>query len=116
MIRGGETLATSGEFQIGELVCSRAGRDKGRYYLVIALELGSFLKLVDGGTRRISNPKRKNAKHIVSTGQIAWEIAEKLRSNKRLTNSEVQKAIADLRATLECDWGSKEVDKPDGKR
>jgi len=104
------------EFQLGELVCSLSGRDKGRYYLVLAVEHDSFVRLVDGVTRRVDNPKRKNWKHILNTGQIAWEIAEKLGSAKRPTNSEVRKAIANLGVILEGDSGSREVGKPDGKR
>ncbi len=106
------------EFQPGELVCSISGRDTGRYYLVLAVEHDSFVRLVDGVARKMDNPKRKNRKHILHTGQIAWDIAEKLESEsaKRPTNSEVRKAIADLGAFLEGDSGSREVGKPDGKR
>jgi ribosomal protein L14E/L6E/L27E len=97
------------EFQLGELVYSLSGRDEGRYYLVLAVEHDSFVRLVDGVTRKVDNPKRKNWKHVLSTGQIAWDIAEKLGSNKRPTNSEVRKAIANLGVILDGDSGSKEV-------
>ncbi len=49
--------------QDGCLVRSTAGRDGGRLYLVWG-SLADIHSLVDGKTRRISNPKQKRAKHL----------------------------------------------------
>lgn len=53
----------------GSLVYSKAGRDKGKLFLVLATE-NDFAYLADGDTRRISNPKKKKQKHIQGTEKV----------------------------------------------
>ena len=51
------------DLQIGQIVISKAGRDKGMTFVVTALD-GEYAYLVDGRIRRLANPKRKKRKHI----------------------------------------------------
>lgn len=51
----------------GLIVCAMAGRDKGRYFVVLEAK-GAEVLLADGKTRKLSHPKRKNIKHIRATG------------------------------------------------
>ena len=75
------------------IVRSLSGRDEGKLYFVLSAE-EDFLLLADGKHRRLKNPKRKRKKHValVETGENA--VAEKIRSNDKITNSELRKAIA----------------------
>jgi len=54
----------------GSLVYSKAGRDKGKLFMVIDLVDG-YLYVADGDTRRIGNPKKKKQKHINATNFVA---------------------------------------------
>ena len=47
----------------GTIVKSVAGHDKGEFYCVAEYE-NSFALLINGKTKRISNPKRKSLKHF----------------------------------------------------
>ncbi len=47
----------------GYFAYSTAGHDKGRIYLIIKEE-SDYVWLADGEVRKLSNPKRKNKKHI----------------------------------------------------
>ena len=80
------------------IVKSLSGRDTGTLYFVLSAE-EDFLLLADGKHRRLENPKRKRKKHValVETGENA--VAEKIRSNEKITNSELRKAIAALSGT-----------------
>ena len=51
----------------GLIVYAMAGRDMGRYFVVLEAEKGYAL-IADGKTRKITKPKRKNAKHLRMTG------------------------------------------------
>lgn len=51
------------EVKVGDLVFSIAGHDKGKLYLVHAIE-GKFVKLVNGKERKITSPKVKNIRHV----------------------------------------------------
>lgn len=53
----------------GSLVYSRAGKDKGRLYLVLSEENG-YVYLTDGDTRRVDRPKKKKLKHINKTNKV----------------------------------------------
>ncbi len=47
----------------GAIVTSIAGRDKGELYIVFDRQ-GDYVYLVNGKTRPIDNPKKKNTKHL----------------------------------------------------
>ena len=53
----------------GSLVYSLAGRDKGKLFLVLALE-NDFVYLADGDTRRVENPKKKKIKHVNKINRV----------------------------------------------
>lgn len=57
------------EYGIGDVVMSKAGRDKGVYYAVVAVE-GIYVWAANGKTRSIDNPKRKKTKHIEYAGRF----------------------------------------------
>ena len=79
---------------VGDLVLSLKGRDKGEYLVVIGVN-GSTLSLVNGKTRKVRSPKKKNAKHVKVIGVSALtELAEKINGSpvsdkrvRRLINS-----------------------------
>ena len=58
------------EITKGSLVYSRAGRDKGTLFVVLAQE-GDWVYLADGKCRRADKPKKKRLKHINKTNRIA---------------------------------------------
>ena len=75
------------------IVKSIAGRDEGDLFFVLAKQ-EDFLLLADGKRRRIESPKRKRVKHVAFVAQSDSVVAEKIRSNEKITNSELRKAIA----------------------
>ena len=56
-------------FVKGQLVRSKAGRDKDRTLAVLAVE-GPMLWLADGSLRKIGDPKRKKARHVAPTATV----------------------------------------------
>ncbi|MBR4720692.1 MAG: KOW domain-containing RNA-binding protein [Clostridia bacterium] len=72
----------------GMLVYSRAGRDKGKIFIVLKTE-NDFVYLSDGKTRHVANPKKKKIKHIMRTNTVL-----KLDFDS-LSDSDVKKAILD---------------------
>ena len=77
------------------IVRSLCGRDMGSLYFVLSAE-EDFLLLADGKHRRLENPKRKRKKHVELVESSQSAVAEKIRSNEKITNSELRKAIAAL--------------------
>ena len=60
------------DFVRGQLVRSRAGRDKTRTYAVLAVE-GQMLSLANGSSRQISRPKAKKIRHVAPTATVLQE-------------------------------------------
>lgn len=54
----------------GQVVKSKAGRDKDRFFIVLEVNDESYLSLVDGDLRKLSKPKRKKVKHIMVTKTV----------------------------------------------
>ncbi|MEN1762141.1 MULTISPECIES: KOW domain-containing RNA-binding protein [Anoxynatronum] len=73
--------------QIGQVVRSIQGRDKGRYLVVIDVLDETHALLVDGKLRRLDRPKKKKSKHFVSAGLISEEIRQRILSEKKMNNA-----------------------------
>lgn len=81
---------------LGQIVISRAGRDTGKKFVVIKVLDLLFVEVSDGDLRRIEKPKKKKIKHLEFTNEKVESLAEKLKSNSKITNAEIRKALAGL--------------------
>ena len=84
---------------VGDLVVSRAGRDKGRPFVVLRAEEG-FVYLVDGDLRRLSKPKKKKRMHVKpypKKGSCRKELPE----GRPMCDADIRKHIAALTAVDE---------------
>ena len=75
------------------IVKSTAGRDEGDLFFVLDTQ-EEFLLLADGKRRRVESPKRKKRKHVSFVGESHSVVAEKIKRKKKITNSELRKALA----------------------
>lgn len=80
------------EIVVGQLVFSKAGRDKDRIFIVIRVE-GEFAYLADGDLRKTDTPKKKKMKHIRPTNCISQFVVDKMNKVGKVTNSEIRKEI-----------------------
>lgn len=85
----------------GQIVYSMAGRDKGRYFIVIEKLDENHVYLCDGDIRRIEKPKKKKIKHLRFTGKVAHNIGEKLNAMEKVSNSEIRKSMKAILDDLE---------------
>ena len=80
------------EFQIGQIVFSKCGRDQEKPFIVVSIE-GEYVYLVDGKLRKVDKPKLKKKKHVQQTHTVIEWIKQKIIEENRLTNSDVRKAL-----------------------
>lgn len=83
------------EILVGSVVRSKAGRDKGDLFIVLARE-GEYAYLANGDLRKVDRPKKKKLKHLQGSGKISEFIQNKLEAVGKVTNSEVRKALAEM--------------------
>ena len=80
------------EYQIGQVVYSKSGHDKGNLCMIISVE-GMYVWLVDGKCRKLAKPKRKKMIHIQPTKYVDAEIANKLAQNAYVLDADIAKAL-----------------------
>ncbi len=80
------------QLEVGQIVFSKSGRDKGRPFIVISIE-EEYAYLADGMMRKLEVPKRKKYKHIQQTNDAIEWIKQKIIEDGKLTNSDIRKAL-----------------------
>ena len=81
---------------LGQIVVSRAGRDTGKRFVIIKIIDSLFVEISDGDLRRLEKPKKKKIKHLNITDEKVESLEEKLKSNSKITNAEIRRALAGL--------------------
>lgn len=77
---------------IGRIVCSKAGKDKGNFSVIVKTENGRIF-ISDGKKHKLSSPKSKNPKHLAFT--------ETTLNNEELkTDKSLRKALAIYRSNM----------------
>ena len=84
------------------IVRSNAGRDKGKLFVVLAVE-GEYLLLADGKSRKVESPKRKKRRHVLFVSADETRLAEKIKSEEKITNSELRRTLAGCREAIQPD-------------
>jgi ribosomal protein L14E/L6E/L27E len=52
---------------IGKVVISKAGRDKGRFAVIVGID--GYALIADGKKHKLLKPKHKNIKHLIITNE-----------------------------------------------
>lgn len=84
------------DFEKGNVVISKAGRDKGYFMAVVGAE-GKFPLVADGKERPLERPKRKNPKHLQKTNlkvDLEQLTDKKLRTILRSCSETPQRILA----------------------
>ena len=84
------------EIAQSNIIRSDAGRDKGKLFVVLAVE-GEDLLLADGKSRRVEAPKRKKRRHVLFVAAEETRVSEKIKNNEKITNSELRRTLAAYR-------------------
>lgn len=73
------------ELETGRVVCSKAGRDKGKFLAVVGGDC-KYCLLADGKERPLERPKRKRLIHIAVTNTV-------LAQGSMETNRQLRRAL-----------------------
>ena len=78
----------------GRVVLSKAGRDKGKFFIVLnVLEDGRYAEIADGDLRKITKTKKKKVIHIHAKPDLALDIKIKLQNKSVILDSEIRKYL-----------------------
>lgn len=77
----------------GCVVISRAGRDRGKAFMVWEEADEDFVMIVDGMFHKIAKPKRKRRKHLLPQGHRLEAIAAKHLDGKPVFDAEIRSSL-----------------------
>ena len=88
------------DFRDGNIVLSKAGRDKGNYFVVLKTVDENFVYIADGDLRKVDNPKLKKCKHLENTGKTSERVCQKISEGVRVTNPDLLRELADYKTSV----------------
>ena len=80
----------------GDIVYSKAGRDKDKAFVVLSVSDSQYVMLADGRKRLVDQPKKKKIKHLLKSGHSSAYIANKLAEGMKVTNPDLKKVLAEF--------------------
>ena len=76
--------------ELGSIVISKAGRDRGRRFLVVAEVDDDFVMVANGAWRKMDRQKKKRRKHLKPTGRVAEELRARLADGRPVLDCELR--------------------------
>ena len=86
-------------FQLGNIVISRQGRDKGCSYVVVGNDKEKIL-VADGKHKLLAKPKAKNKLHLISTNFVDQELFSKLSNNQKVNDQMIYHTLYEYQKTI----------------
>ena len=86
-------METTHDIAIGQVVKSKAGRDKNKLFIVLDIVDESYVILVDGRLRKLENPKKKKIKHLGLYSSIISDLSER-QDNKEVSDAYIREVLA----------------------
>ena len=84
------------EKSLGRVARSRAGRDKGRYAIIVSIVDDEYVLVADGDLRKFHSPKKKKLKHLLLRPEKADTIAVQLEAGEPILDADIRKALEAL--------------------
>ena len=97
----------------GRVVISTQGHDAGRWYAILSVLDERMVLLVDGDTRKLAKPKKKQVKHLRAL-PLMIQVEGKGASGGPLADSDIRKAIKARRDAYLAKTGFNVNDKEEG--
>lgn len=81
------------DITIGQLVKSRAGRDKGNIFIVLDIIDDRHVSIVDGDLRKLDKPKKKKVKHLIVYNTVITDFKNKINEGIKINNGYIRKLL-----------------------
>ena len=76
--------------EIGSVVFSMAGRDRGRLFIVVEELDADFVMIANGDLRKMDHRKKKRRKHLKPTGSVVMPLRERIAKGEPIEDHEVR--------------------------
>jgi ribosomal protein L14E/L6E/L27E len=86
-------MEITNDLRVGQIVKSKAGRDKGRIFIITEIVDDIYVKVCDGELRKVSKPKLKKIKHLIVYNRVFEEIETRVGKNEKLNNAYIRRLL-----------------------
>lgn len=87
-------METTEDVTIAQVVKSKAGRDKGKVFVIVDIIDDKYVSIVDGDLRKLDKPKKKKIRHLIVYNTVLENLKEKMINNEKFNNAYVRKLLA----------------------
>lgn len=82
--------------QIGRVVLSKAGRDQGKFFVIMDVLDDQYVLIVNGQQHRLENPKKKKLKHLNIMPDMIQNVVNKKNAGIKMFDSEIRNNLESL--------------------
>lgn len=86
-------METTNDIAVGQVVKSKAGRDKGRVFVIVDILDDKYVMIADGDLRKVDSPKKKKIKHLIIYKSVIKDYQEKIDNNIKVNNAYLRKVL-----------------------
>lgn len=83
-------------WEIGSVVLAKAGRDKGKAFLIVGTLGETYVLIANGTSRSIDKPKKKKRRHLELKPHQVPDIQEKIQNGRKVFDAEIKKSLKSL--------------------
>lgn len=89
-------MDTTQGISLGQIVKSKAGRDKDKVFIVVDILDEQFVLICDGDLRRIDKAKKKKIKHLAVYNLVSEEVKNRVERNEKISNLLLRRELEKL--------------------
>lgn len=82
----------SSEFDLARIVRSKAGRDKGKYFVILKSDT-PYSFIANGKLRKSNSPKKKKNKHLQGGFGFSELVFNRIKSGGSVTDAELRREL-----------------------
>mgnify|MGYP000848400045 CR=1 FL=1 len=86
-------MGNNDQFEIGRVVRAKAGRDKGKFFIIVGRIDQEYVLLANGTNRSIKKPKKKKIKHLEAKPDVVYNLRDKINDGKQVFDAEIRKSL-----------------------
>jgi len=79
--------------EIGRVVLAKAGRDKGKLFMIVGKVDDEYVLIANGTNRSIDKPKKKKIKHLDARPELLKDLKEKIENGQKVFDAEIKKSL-----------------------
>jgi len=84
------------DMDIGRVVLAKAGRDKGKHFVIGGRVDDNYALIAHGKSRLIDKPKKKKIKHLEAKPHVVYNVREKILNGQKVFDAELKKSLEAL--------------------